>query len=199
MSTTRKIRYGALGALGLSLLLFSACDFAVELGAPDKSKPDKELAGYWCEETSGNVHVLVATAAKDGKTYDFEWITGEGTLAEPTKVSIGPLAGQLWLTEIGEARFATARFDRVPDDLARHVKEKPYLIVKLERSGDRLTLRKLNAKTEDFAQAKTPADMQAAIKNHLDDASAYDGTSTMTRTTAEAVKKIRQLAAAKDK
>ncbi len=183
--------------LALFLALFSACDFATGVGDPAKSTQDKELAGYWFEETSGNVHVLIATAAKDGKSYDFEWITAVGTLAEPTKVAIGPLAGPLWLTEIGEARFATARFERVPADLAAHVKEKPYLIVKLERSGDRLTLTKLNAKTDDFAQAKTAADMQTAIKKHQGDTSAYEGTSTLTRTKAEAVKKVRELAAAK--
>jgi hypothetical protein len=194
-----RARSGGLLALGLSLTLFPACDFATGVGDPAKSKQDKDLAGYWVEETSTNVHVLVATARKDGKTYEFEWVTCEGTLADPTKASIGPLVGQLWLTEIGGARFATARFESVPENLAAHVKEKPYVIVKLQHSGDSVTLTKLNGKTDDFAQAKTAADMEAAIKNHVDDAAAYDGTCTLKRSTAEAVKKVRELAGSKAK
>jgi hypothetical protein len=186
-------------ASALALLaLFPACDFATPVGDPAKSKQEKELAGYWHEETSsGTVNLLVATARKDGKSYDFEWITCEGTLAEPRKVSIGPLLGEIWLTKIEGAQFATAKFETVPTDLAAHVKEKPYVIVKLERSGDALTLTKLNAKTDDFAQAKTAADMERAIKNHLSDDTAYDGTSKLTRTTAAAAKKVRDLAGAK--
>jgi hypothetical protein len=200
MSSARKSDRGSLLLmLALSLTLFPACDFATGVGDPAKAKADKELAGYWVEETGTNVHLLIATVRDDGKAYDFEWITCEGTLAEPGKVTLSPLAGQAWLTQIGDARFATAKFERVPENLAMHVKEKPYQIVKVEHSADSLTLTKLNAKTADFAQAKTPEAMERAIKNHLDDAAAYDGTSALKRTTAEAVKKVRELASAKAK
>ncbi len=194
-----RTRVGWLIVLGLSLTLFPACDFVTGVGDPAKAKVDKKLAGYWAEETSGTVHFVSATPRDDGKTYNFEWITCEGTLAEPTKVTLAPLVGQAWLTEIGGVQFVTAKFESVPENLAAHVKEKPYQIFKLQHSGDSVTLTRLNAKTDDFAQAKTPEEMQRAIKSHLDDTSAYEGTATMKRTTAEAVKKVRELAGAKAK
>src|SRR5205807_4355573 len=83
---------GVLVILTLSLTLFPACDFVTGVGDPGKAKVDKRLAGYWVDD-SGKLQVLIATPRKDGKTYDFEWINGEGTLAEPTKVTASPLAG----------------------------------------------------------------------------------------------------------
>jgi hypothetical protein len=180
--------------LGLALTLFPACDFATGVGDPAKSKIDRELEGYWVS-TEGSLAVLVAKAQKDGKTYAFEWIIYEGSLEEPTKVTLAPLVGQAWLTEIDGARFVTTKFERLPEIFSAKAKESPHVILKLERTDDAITLTKLNAKTEDFAQAKTPADMELAIKKHLDDATAYDGTSTLKRSTADAVKKVRELAA----
>jgi hypothetical protein len=186
-------RVGVLIVLGLSLTLFPACDFATGVGDPAKAKVDRELDGYWV--ATEHLQMLVAKAQKDGKTYEFEWIVYEGTLAEPTTVTLSPLAGQAWLTEIEGVRFVTAKFERLPETFAAKTKESPYVILKLERSDDTITLTKLNPKTEDFAQAKTPADMELAIKKHLDDTTAYDGTCQLKRSTADAVKAVRELAA----
>jgi hypothetical protein len=192
-----KNRLALLLVLCLSLTLFSACDFATGVGDPATAKVDRELEGYWFEESGSNVHVLVAKARKDGKTYDFEWLFCEGTLAEPTKVALSPLVGQAWLTEIEGARFVTAKFERLPEIFAAKLKEAPYMVLKLQRADETLTLTKLNAKTEAFAQAKTPDDMELAIKRHLDDTTAYDGMSKLNRSTAEAVKKVLELAKTK--
>src|SRR5262245_44043672 len=189
-------RFRVLCILTLALTLFPACEFATGVGDPAKSKVDKDLAGYWVDDTS-NLHVLIATPRKDGKSYDFEWISGEGSLAAPTKITLAPLAGQAWLTEIGGGRFVTAKFEKVPKDAAAQAKEKPYVILKLQHSGDNVTLTKLNAKNEAFAQAKTPADLEAAIKAHLAEDASYEGMSTLKRTTAEATKKLREMAAEK--
>src|SRR5262245_13819835 len=102
---------GVLLLFTLALTLFPACAFSTGSGDPAKAKGDKNPSGYWYDESSVNVHVLIAAPRKDGKTYDFEWITCEGTLADPSKVTI-PLCGQAWLTQLDGTLFVTARFER---------------------------------------------------------------------------------------
>src|SRR5438045_9178472 len=89
---------GVLVILTLSLTLFPACDFVTGVSDPGKAKVDKSLAGYWYEDNASGVHLLVATPRKNGMTYDFEWITGEGSLDAPTKVTLA-LGGEPWLAE----------------------------------------------------------------------------------------------------
>jgi hypothetical protein len=185
-STSTRVRWFVL--LVVPLGFFGGCVFEAGVGDPAEAKVERELAGYWAGTKDSDVWVIKATAGKNGKTYDVEFLSCKGTLAAPTEKGLH-VVSDAWLAEIGKVTFVTAKVRMVNDA----VPAKPYMVFKIQRSGDTLELTPLMDKFAAFAQAKTRAEMERAVRDNLENPEAYEGTEKFKPTTAEGVKKVLEL------
>ena len=177
--------------LVLALALLPACHFKVGLGDPAKAKADKSLVGHWVSQEGGSVHVITAALRKDGKTYDVEYFYSNGTLEAPTKSGTIYFKGQAWLTTLDETRFVTMKVTKLNVSNNGDAPAKPFTIAKVEASKDKFTLTVLKDSFDAFQRAATPAEMETAVREHLKNAEAYQGTQTFQRSSAKATAKVR--------
>jgi hypothetical protein len=179
--------------LALPLILLPACVFEAGVGDPASAKLDKELSGAWVNE-GDQLIVLTAKANKDGKTYSVEYRACKGTLDSPAEPQLGA-TGETWLAEIGGERFVTIKVAswRGKSASSATKPEKPYFVLKLRRTDDKLELTPLASEFQAFKTAKSREDMERAVKDNLQESSAYSSPLTFTRSTPEAVKKVAEL------
>ncbi len=161
----------------VSVTLLPGCLFSVPVGDPETSTVDPALIGYWVSADGDKSFTLYTVVpGKDGHYYDFTEIVCDGTLQKPTKY-LGSHAGIAWLAEIEGTRFVTCKISdnkSWPQGRRNRLKNRPYTIDKLELSKDKLLLTSLNADFSPFKDAKTRAEMEAAVAKNLKHPEAFD-------------------------
>jgi hypothetical protein len=106
----------------------------------------------------------------DSRTYllsQFIFHKGDAGAIQPRDRS----AMKMWLTDIGGNTFMTAEW-KDPDVLLKENQD--YIVAKIARSGDRLSVRQVNADFVKDANVQTPEALAKLIADHLKDPKLFE-------------------------
>jgi hypothetical protein len=153
--------------LGISLLLAGCLPFP--LGNPENSTVDSKLAGYWFAQDEDR-QTLITLYPFDAHTYVLHAaeFKKDGDKFQALDLQLY----KAWLTSVKGATFITL------EPLSQHLpnmqdEKRAYLVARLIREGDGLSVKGVDADFEPMKTVKSAADVARVIADNLENQKLY--------------------------
>ena len=135
----------------------------VPLGNPETSKMDAQFVGVWInQEKNGEDSELYAVVPWDSRTYQLTQMVfrKDGASVQPRDRTVV----KMWLTDIGGTTFMTAEW-KDADVLLKEITD--YIVAKIARSGDRITVRQVSEEFVKQANVQSAETLAKLIADNL--------------------------------
>lgn len=168
------IRLSIVASLVACALWISGC-LPFPLGAPETSKLDPKIEGYWFNKQDEDKQTLVSLFPYDNHTYVLQWVDFKKSGDEfvPTSIQIF----KAWLTPVKNAQFIT--MEPLAQRLASSASDKKwYYVSRLVPEGDGLLVKPVDTDFKPFENVKSAEDVMAVIQQNLDDPKLYSSNPT---------------------
>jgi dihydroneopterin aldolase len=146
-----------------SVLMMVGC-LNTPLGNPEQSKMDAQFVGLWMnQEKSGEDQELYAAIPYDSRTYlltQMIFHKSDGGAIQAVSRSVM----KMWLTDVGGTTFMTAEW-KDPEVLLKESTD--YIVAKIARSGDRLTVQQVSEEFVKQANVQSAEALSKLIADNL--------------------------------